>query len=129
MASAKAFAARINGRDHQCQLKKDRPTCGVRHAAPLWRPLALRWAPRSSPLSYVWLDGLGAGSHEIFDISLVVRKRSRTPSSIRAIHRRGDRLDGSVSEGTVTLTFRDHGSWRERRQRNEGGYSRPAQTG
>ena len=46
----------------------------ARHAAPLWHPPALRWAPRTSPLSYVWLDDLGGGSHEIFDISLVVRE-------------------------------------------------------
>jgi anti-sigma regulatory factor (Ser/Thr protein kinase) len=74
----------------------------------------------------LWLDELGAKDEEIFDLSL-----ASTEAFANAIeHPRQPRADvidveGSLSGRTITVTVRDHGSWGEQRQRDEGGYGFP----
>lgn len=74
----------------------------------------------------LWLDELGANDDEIFDILL-----AGTEAFANAVeHPHEPRVcvidvEGSISEDAITLTFRDHGSWRERRQREEGGFGFP----
>jgi anti-sigma regulatory factor (Ser/Thr protein kinase) len=74
----------------------------------------------------LWLDELGAKDEEIFDVSL-----ASTEAFANAIeHPRRPRKDvidveGSLNDGEITVTVRDYGSWRDRRQRDEGGYGFP----
>jgi anti-sigma regulatory factor (Ser/Thr protein kinase) len=92
--------------------------------------LRLQARPGSAPLLrqrlYLWLDELGAGSDEIFDVSVAC-----TEAFANAIeHPRGPRaevieVDGSISDGTISITVHDHGSWRQHRQREEGGCGFP----
>jgi len=69
---------------------------------------------------------LGAKDEEIFDLSL-----ASTEAFANAIeHPRQPRADvieveGSLNDRTITVTVRDHGSWREQRRREEGGYGFP----
>ena len=75
---------------------------------------------------YLWLDELGANDGEIFDISLA--STEAFANAIEHPHEptaEGIEVDGSISGGTITITLRDHGSWRERRQREEGGFGFP----
>jgi anti-sigma regulatory factor (Ser/Thr protein kinase) len=71
----------------------------------------------------LWLDELGASEEEAFDLSL-----ASTEAFANAIEHpqepRADVIDveGSLSDGKITVTVRDYGSWREQRQREEGGY-------
>jgi anti-sigma regulatory factor (Ser/Thr protein kinase) len=63
---------------------------------------------------------LGAKDEEIFDLSL-----ASTEAFANAIeHPRQPRADvieveGSLNDRTITVTVRDHGSWREQRRREE----------
>ena len=92
--------------------------------------LRLRAQPNSAQLLrqrlYLWLDELGANDGEIFEISLA--STEAFANAIEHPHEptaEGIDVDGSISDGTITITVRDHGSWRERRQREEGGYGFP----
>lgn len=75
---------------------------------------------------YLWLDELGAGNDEIFDVSVAC-----TEAFANAIeHPRDPRADvieveGILSGRTITVTVRDDGSWGQTREREEGGYGFP----
>jgi anti-sigma regulatory factor (Ser/Thr protein kinase) len=74
----------------------------------------------------LWLDELGAKSEEIFDVSL-----ASTEAFANAIEHPHDpsadviEVEGNLNGRTIALTVRDHGSWRQQRQREEGGYGFP----
>jgi anti-sigma regulatory factor (Ser/Thr protein kinase) len=74
----------------------------------------------------LWLDELRAGNEEIFDLSL-----ASTEAFANAVEHPQQPtaelidVDGSVNNGTITITVRDHGSWRHHRQRAPGGYGFP----
>jgi anti-sigma regulatory factor (Ser/Thr protein kinase) len=71
----------------------------------------------------LWLDEFGANEESIFDLML-----ASTEAFANAIkHPRQPRADvidveGSLNNRTVTISVRDFGTWREQRQRAEGGY-------
>lgn len=74
----------------------------------------------------LWLDELGAKDDEIFDISLA--STEAFANAIEHPHEpRADAIevDANVTGRTITLTVRDHGSWRQLRERQEGGYGFP----
>ena len=75
---------------------------------------------------YLWLDELGAGSDEIFDVSLacteafanaVEHPHEPTAEVIGVV--------GSISNDTITITVHDYGSWRRHRERAQGGFGFP----
>jgi anti-sigma regulatory factor (Ser/Thr protein kinase) len=75
---------------------------------------------------YLWLDELGAKDEEIFDISLASME-----AFANAIEHPDQpttdliEIDGSIDDGMVAITVRDSGSWRQQRERAEGGYGFP----
>jgi anti-sigma regulatory factor (Ser/Thr protein kinase) len=74
----------------------------------------------------LWLDELGAKHDEIFDVSL-----ASTEAFANAIeHPRQPTADvidveGRIGNGTIVITVRDHRSWRQHRERAQGGYGFP----
>jgi anti-sigma regulatory factor (Ser/Thr protein kinase) len=92
--------------------------------------LRLQAQPNSAQLLrqrlYLWLDELGARGEEIFDVSL-----ASTEAFANAIEHPHEPkanvidIDGSFSDGAITIIVRDYGSWRQQRQRDEGGYGFP----
>ena len=92
--------------------------------------LRLQARPESAQLLrqrlYLWLDELGATNDEAFDVAL-----SCTEAFANAIEHPNEPtaglidVDGSISDGTITVNVHDHGTWRELRQREEGGYGFP----
>jgi len=92
--------------------------------------LRLQAQPSSAPLLrqrlYLWLDELGARGDEVFDVALACTEAFA--NAVEHPHQpRTDVIDvaGCVKGRTITLTVHDHGSWREQRQRAEGGYGFP----
>lgn len=74
----------------------------------------------------LWLDELGATDDEIFDVSLA--STEAFANAIEHPHQpTGDviEVEGSLTGRTITLTTRDHGSWGQKRRREEGGYGIP----
>jgi anti-sigma regulatory factor (Ser/Thr protein kinase) len=75
---------------------------------------------------YLWLDELGAGSEEIFDVSLAC-----TEAFANAVEHPNEPttdaidIEGSLSDSTITITVHDHGSWRQHRERAQGGLGLP----
>lgn len=71
----------------------------------------------------LWLDELGATASEVSDLSMAT-----TEAFINAVeHPHEPTVDmiavaGSISDHTVTIAIHDFGSWREERDREEGGY-------
>jgi anti-sigma regulatory factor (Ser/Thr protein kinase) len=71
----------------------------------------------------LWLDDLGVDGNEVYDVSLAA-----TEAFVNAVeHPHAPSADvievsGSISDHTVSITIRDFGSWREQREREEGGY-------
>jgi anti-sigma regulatory factor (Ser/Thr protein kinase) len=92
--------------------------------------LRLQARPESAQLLrqrlYLWLDELGAKNDEIFDVSL-----ASTEAFANAVEHPYEPtapvidVDGSLNGRTVTITVHDYGSWREQRQREQGGYGFP----
>jgi serine/threonine-protein kinase RsbW len=73
-----------------------------------------------------WLGELGAKREEIFDVSLAATEAFG--NAVEHPHEPRARLievQGSIVDHTVTVTVRDYGSWRDERQREEGGYGFP----
>jgi len=75
---------------------------------------------------YLWLDELGANDEEIFDVSL-----ASTEAFANAVEHPDQpttdlvHINGSISDGMVAVTICDSGSWREHREREQGGYGFP----
>jgi len=71
----------------------------------------------------LWLDELGAKNGEVFDVSLAC-----TEAFANAVEHPDQPtadvidIDGNFNDGTIAITVLDYGSWRSRRQREEGGY-------
>ena len=71
----------------------------------------------------MWMEELGAGGDEVFDVSLAT-----TEAFVNAVEHPHEPsadlidVDGSITDQTLSITIRDSGSWREERQREEGGY-------
>jgi anti-sigma regulatory factor (Ser/Thr protein kinase) len=92
--------------------------------------LRLQAQPNSAQLLrqrlYLWLDELGANDDEFFDVALAC-----TEAFANAVEHPNEptadeiEVEGSIDGRTITLTVHDHGSWREQRQREEGGYGFP----
>ena len=92
--------------------------------------LRLRAQPQSARLLRqrlsLWLDELGARSDEIFDLSL-----ASTEAFANAVEHPHEptadviEVEGNLDGRTITITVRDHGSWRLHRQRGERGYGLP----
>jgi anti-sigma regulatory factor (Ser/Thr protein kinase) len=74
----------------------------------------------------LWLDELGARGDEIFDLSL-----ASSEAFVNAVEHPHEptaeviEVEGNFDGRTITITVRDHGSWRLHRQRAEGGYGFP----
>jgi serine/threonine-protein kinase RsbW len=92
--------------------------------------LRLQARPESAQLLrqrlYLWLDELGAGGDEIFDIALA--SSEAFANAIEHPYRpRAEVIDvdGSISDDTITITVHDHGTWGQHRQRAQGGYGLP----
>jgi anti-sigma regulatory factor (Ser/Thr protein kinase) len=69
---------------------------------------------------------VGAHADEVFDVALACTEafanaveHSQNPTA-DVID-----VDGTVTDGAITITVFDHGSWRPQRQREEGGYGLP----
>jgi anti-sigma regulatory factor (Ser/Thr protein kinase) len=74
----------------------------------------------------LWLDELGASSDDVFDVSLAASEAFE--NAVEHPHAPTARVidvDGTVTGRMVTLTIRDHGTWRDERRREEGGYGFP----
>jgi anti-sigma regulatory factor (Ser/Thr protein kinase) len=75
---------------------------------------------------HLWLDEMGASSDDAFDVSVAV-----TEAFANAVeHPHEPRLrvvdiEGICRDDVLTVVIRNHGSWREQRGREEGGYSFP----
>ena len=92
--------------------------------------LRLQARPDSAPLLrqrlYLWLDELGAGGDEIFDVSLAC-----TEEFANAVEHPYEPtadvvdVDGSISNGMITIIVHDYGSWRRHRERTQGGFGFP----
>jgi anti-sigma regulatory factor (Ser/Thr protein kinase) len=74
----------------------------------------------------LWLEEAGANSSEVFEVSLATTEafgnaveHPREPSA-RLIE-----VNGTLTDHTVAITIHDFGSWRDERQREEGGYGFP----
>ena len=74
----------------------------------------------------LWLEELGASGGEVFDFSLATTEafgnaieHPREPSA-RMIE-----VDGTISDHIVSIRIHDFGSWRDERQREEGGFGFP----
>jgi anti-sigma regulatory factor (Ser/Thr protein kinase) len=74
----------------------------------------------------LWLDELGATNDEIFGVALAC-----TEAFANAVEHPHEPttavidVDGSVSDSMITINVNDHGTWRELRRREEGGYGFP----
>jgi anti-sigma regulatory factor (Ser/Thr protein kinase) len=80
----------------------------------------------SSSTTLLWLEELGATGGEVFDVSLAATKAFG--NAVEHPHEPTARLieiDGITSDHTVSITIHDFGSWRDERQREEGGYGFP----
>jgi serine/threonine-protein kinase RsbW len=92
--------------------------------------LRLQARPESAVLLrqrlYLWLDELGAGSEEIFDVSLAC-----TEAFVNAVEHPNEPttdaidIEGSLRDSTITIAVHDHGSWRQHRERAQGGLGLP----
>ena len=92
--------------------------------------LRLRAQPQSARLLRqrlsLWLDELGARGEEIFDLSL-----ASTEAFVNAVEHPHEptaeviEVEGNLDGRTITITVRDHGSWRLHRQQAERGYGLP----
>jgi PAS domain S-box-containing protein len=73
-----------------------------------------------------WLGEAGATAEEIFDVTLAACEAfaNAIEHPVGAAEPVVD-VDGSVSEGNLTLRIRDYGGWREHRLREEGGLGLP----
>jgi anti-sigma regulatory factor (Ser/Thr protein kinase) len=75
---------------------------------------------------YLWLDELGATNDEIFDVSLACTEAFA--NAIEHPHRpTADVIDveGTIGNGAIAISVRDYGSWRQHRERAQGGYGFP----
>jgi anti-sigma regulatory factor (Ser/Thr protein kinase) len=74
----------------------------------------------------LWLEELGLGSDEVYDVSLATSE-----AFVNAVEHPHDpsadviEVNSSISNHSVSITIHDSGSWREERQREEGGYGFP----
>jgi anti-sigma regulatory factor (Ser/Thr protein kinase) len=74
----------------------------------------------------LWLDELGASSEELYDISLAASE-----AFVNAVEHPQEpsadviEVDGSIRDHTILIVIHDFGSWRDKRQREEGGYGFP----
>jgi anti-sigma regulatory factor (Ser/Thr protein kinase) len=92
--------------------------------------LRLQARPESMPLLRqrlgLWLEELGARKEEVFDVSVAATEAFGNavehPQEPRA---RVIDVQGTIDDRTVTVTVHDYGSWRDERQREEGGYGFP----
>jgi anti-sigma regulatory factor (Ser/Thr protein kinase) len=74
----------------------------------------------------LWLDELGASDEEIFDVSLACTEAFA--NAIEHPHQpTADTIDvaGKIANGTIAISVRDYGSWRQHRERAQGGYGFP----
>jgi PAS domain S-box-containing protein len=73
-----------------------------------------------------WLEEVGATREEIFDVTLACSEAFANAIE-HPLHADGSGVDvqGSVSDGQLTLTVRDYGGWRQHRLREEGGLGLP----
>jgi anti-sigma regulatory factor (Ser/Thr protein kinase) len=95
----------------------DAPSLGVRLQARPESAFLLR-----QRLS-LWLDELGAGSDDVFAVSLAVTEAfANAVEHPHAPTRSVVEVDGSLVDHTVTVTVRDSGSWGAERKRVEGGH-------
>jgi anti-sigma regulatory factor (Ser/Thr protein kinase) len=74
----------------------------------------------------VWLDEVDATNDDVFDVALACTEafanaveHPREPTS-ELID-----IDGSIRNGEITINVHDYGTWRELRERQEGGYGFP----
>jgi serine/threonine-protein kinase RsbW len=89
--------------------------------------LRLQARPESAPILRqriaLWLDELSVDVNEVYDVSLAT-----TEAFVNAVEHPHEpsadviEVSGSISDHTVSITIRDFGSWREEREREEGGY-------
>ena len=71
----------------------------------------------------LWLDEFGANEEEIFDLTLASTEAfANAIEHPRQPHTDVIDVEGSLKSGTITVRVRDFGTWREQRQRAEGGY-------
>jgi anti-sigma regulatory factor (Ser/Thr protein kinase) len=74
----------------------------------------------------MWMEELGASGEEVYDVSLAT-----TEAFVNAVEHPHEPsadlidVDGSITDKTLSITIRDSGSWREEREREEGGYGFP----
>lgn len=98
---------------------------GSRHAPSL--RLRLQAKPESSLVLRQrlgpWLEAVGANGGEAYDLSLATSEafikaveHAHQPTA-EVIH-----VKGSISDRTISIAIHDSGSWREEREREEGGY-------
>jgi len=72
------------------------------------------------------LDELGAEKDEAFDVSLACTEAFT--NALKHPYQPTARLievEGSITDHTISVTVHDHGSWRDKRRREEGGYGFP----
>ncbi len=74
----------------------------------------------------LWSEELGANGDEVYDVSLATSEAF--VNAVEHPHEPSAHVidvDGSISDHTVSITIPDFGSWRDERQRQEGGYRFP----
>jgi anti-sigma regulatory factor (Ser/Thr protein kinase) len=70
----------------------------------------------------IWLEGVGATADETFEVLLAV-----TEAFANAVEHPRDRasrsveVEGTLDDGTVTVSVHDDGTWQHVRQRSDGG--------
>src|SRR5436190_20854629 len=68
----------------------------------------------------LWLDEIGAGSEEMFDVALA--STEAFANAVEHPYRPSDRtieLQATALQGDITITIQDHGSWRTGRRRED----------
>jgi anti-sigma regulatory factor (Ser/Thr protein kinase) len=99
----------------------------VAHLQPLPEKLTTRWPAEADALGGLrhllrrWLAGHGAGSDEIYDITVAVQEAAA--NAVEHAYAPGMAafsVDAEHTGGEVTVTVTDRGRWREARGQNRG---------